>query len=133
MTDLHNYNDDLMSVNAVDNPIVANSHTEMIWCGLKLLYARREKGVGEIGNLSCDPALQLAIECSKFSQCGGGELDRVAHRCRPDYNPSSFLICDQGIVGSFRRLRASSRSIRSSICSNSSTSSIGTTAAMGFF
>src|SRR5258708_33462894 len=49
-----------------------------------------------------------------------------------DYNPNSFFIFDHGIVGSFRRLRASVMSMRSSNASRNSKSSIGTTAATGF-
>jgi len=132
MTDLHDYNDDSTSVKSVDNAVVPNSQTIVVWGPSKLLYAWWKGVVSKLRNLWSHPALQLTTERSKFSQCGGGELDGVAHRRRSDYNPSSFLIFDQGIVGSFRRFRACSRSIRSSICSNNSISSMGTTAAMGF-
>src|SRR5208283_1978062 len=95
------------------------------------LAAGGEWVVAEILDFRGDAPLYLPFEPAELSQRRSRKLQGVSHGCC-NYRPRSLLIFSQGIVGSLSRFRASARSMRSSILSRSSRSSMGTTAATGF-
>src|SRR5271167_1178765 len=126
----HDYHSPLL--HAINDAVVAHSYPPMVLFSLKLSHSHGKRIFGQLRHLGRNPPLRLPVERSKFSCSRSRELQRVAHNGSVTYSPSSFLIFDQGMLGSFRRFRTSSRSTRSSICSSISKSSIGTTAATGF-
>ena len=131
MTDPYNDDDHTFPVETINHSIIADSHPEMICFSLQFLCAGWTRIDTKFRNLATDPPLHSALQRFELTQCRPREFDRIAH-IAPAYRPNCFLICVHGMVVSFRRLRASSRSILSSICSSNSTSSMGTTAATGF-
>jgi hypothetical protein len=132
MGNTHNYNDHPASINTVNNPIVADANATVVRFALELFAAVGERFIAKGCDFLGDPPLYLPFEGAELSQRRSRKLKGVSHGLCSNYRPRSFLIFSQGIVDSLRRFRASARSMRSSIFSRSSRSSIGTTAATGF-
>src|SRR5580692_4516522 len=132
MSNPHNHDYHSALLHAINDAVVAHSYPPMVLFSLKLSHCCGKRIFGQLRHFGRNPPLRLPVERSKFSCSRSRELQRVAHDRSVTYSPSSFLIFDQGMLGSFRRFRTSSRSARSSICSSISKSSIGTTAATGF-
>lgn len=117
MPDPHNDNYDPLPIDTINHPIIANPNPKMVRLSLELLAARWKRIVAERGNFPGDAPLKLLAEVPELPDRRRREFNGIAHgRCR-DYRPRSFLIFDQGIVGSLNRLRASATSMRSSSCS----------------
>src|SRR5205807_2007633 len=131
MANTHNYDHYALSIETVDDSIIACSYPKDIFLALPFLRAGRIWITAKLGYLAANAALECTVEGFKLAQCRNRKFDSIAHKA-PVYSPNCFLIFAQGMVGSFRRLRASSRSMRSSMRSSNSRSSSGTTAATGF-
>jgi hypothetical protein len=126
----HDYDSPLL--HAINDGVVAHSYAPMVLFSLKPSHSHRKRIIGQLQHFRRNPPCVCRSSARNSRAAEAGELQRLAHDGRMTYNPSSFLIFDQGMLGSFRRFPTSSRSTRSSICSSISKSSIGTTAATGF-
>src|ERR1700676_2237799 len=132
MGNTHNHNDHPASVKTVNNPMITHADADVIRFALELCAAMGKRIVAECCDFLGNASLGLPFEGTELAQRRSRKLQSVSHGLCCNYRPKSFLIFSQGIVGSLRRFRASARSMRSSILSKSSRSSMGTTAATGF-
>src|SRR6266849_2093240 len=121
------------AMDLINNSIIADSYPPRVRDGRHLLASRRKGIVSQSLNLGGQSSLRFAREFFQLPERKRLELNRIGHSSRRSYSLRSFLIFSQGIVrGSFSASRAAAISISSSSFSNSSTSSIGTTAATAF-
>ena len=122
------------TMHLIYNPIAAGSDPPRVWKRRHLLASRRKRIAAQPFDLERHSLLYIGRQFFHLSKRGWLELKRVSHEAGSSHKQSFFLTVSHGMVpGSFNASRAAAMSISSSSFSSSSRSSIGTTAATGFF